>query len=341
MPILTANGFFQGFNFDTLLALISCITGVVALFLGSAAYNQCKIIKNSLNDKKKFEDDSQDHSQRAAGDIINNNGISDTQLVTITTALTTMNSTNFSEALDKAYTRFQEQCDENLKNIIDQTKQVIADNRLQISGYTKIDWIHIYLESAKNASDAYMQNVWAKVLARELAHPGSFSYKTLDVLKNMTADDFKLFEKASALCIGDLIISDRKFNGYLSWMEKNKLSELGLLSLSETERTYTVSANGNTNMLVASDTLALFLRNNSAAEVSTKFTGHLFTNSAKELMHVAVPMPERQYFLECGKYLRGKCTKPIILTLHDVVWFNGVQFRCQQKDLLEESVDTN
>ena len=58
MPILTANVFFQGFNFDTVLALISCVTGVVALFLGSTAYNQCKIVKNSFNDKKKFEDDS-------------------------------------------------------------------------------------------------------------------------------------------------------------------------------------------------------------------------------------------------------------------------------------------
>ena len=54
MPILTANGFFQGFNFDTLLSLISCVTGVVALFLGGAAYNQCRIIKNSFNDKKEF-----------------------------------------------------------------------------------------------------------------------------------------------------------------------------------------------------------------------------------------------------------------------------------------------
>ena len=33
MPIEVQN-FFQGFNFDTLLALISCIASVVALFLG-------------------------------------------------------------------------------------------------------------------------------------------------------------------------------------------------------------------------------------------------------------------------------------------------------------------
>ena len=79
MPIPEAETFFQEFNFDTLLALISCIAGVVALFLGGTAYKNCKNIKDSFNDKKEFEDNSQDHSQRAAGDIINNNGISDAQ----------------------------------------------------------------------------------------------------------------------------------------------------------------------------------------------------------------------------------------------------------------------
>lgn len=335
MPIPEAKTFFQEFNFDTLLALISCIAGVVALFLGGTAYKNCKNIKDSFNDKKEFEDNSQDHSQRAAGDIINNNGISDAQLVTITTALATMNSTNFSQALDKAYVRFQEQCDENLKNIIGQTKKVIEDNRLQISGYTKIDWIHIYLESAKNASDAYMQNVWAKVLAIELARPDSFSYKTLDVLKSMSADDFRLFEKSCALLVHDLIISDRKFNTYLSWLRKNKLSELGLLSLSETERTYTLAAKEKYNILVAGNTLVIMLHNDSDTEVATKFTGFLFTNSAKELLPVATPTIDRQYFLECGKYLRENCTAPITLTLHDVTWSDGVRFNYQQKDLLE------
>lgn len=49
--------FFNGFNFDTLLALISCIASVVALFLGGAAYKQCQINKNSFNDSKTINDD--------------------------------------------------------------------------------------------------------------------------------------------------------------------------------------------------------------------------------------------------------------------------------------------
>lgn len=336
MPILTANVFFQGFNFDTVLALISCVTGVVALFLGSTAYNQCKIVKNSFNDKKKFEDDSQDHSQRAAGDIINNNGISDTQLVTITTALTTMNSTNFSEALDKAYTRFQEQCDENLKNIIDQTKQVIADNRLQISGYTKIDWIHIYLESAKNASDAYMQNVWAKVLARELAKPGSFSYKTLDVLKNMSADDYRLYEKLASLAYEGFIFQSKVLNDYLSWSNQLRLREMGLINLDASERTVTLAAKSNSQSLLCHNSMVLRIKNDTEKELKVKHEVRVITSAAKELLVTASPYFYRQYFIDSIKELKEKHKSQCQIELHDAVFINETQFSTSPKDNLSQ-----
>ena len=47
-------GFFQGFNFDTVLAIISCITGIIALFLGYTVYKNCKVNKNTVKQKKKF-----------------------------------------------------------------------------------------------------------------------------------------------------------------------------------------------------------------------------------------------------------------------------------------------
>ena len=334
MPILMTGGFFQDFNFDTLLALISCIAGVVALFLGGAAYNQCRIIKNSFNDKKEFEDNSQDHSQRAAGDIINNNGISDTQLVTITTALTTMNSTNFSEALDKAYTRFQEQCDENLKNIIDQTKQVIADNRLQIAGYTKIDWIHIYLESAKNASDAYMQNVWAKVLARELAQPGSFSYKTLDVLKNMSADDYRLYEKLASLTCEGFIFQSKVLNQYLPWSSQLRLREMGLINLDASERTMTISAKSTSQSLLCHKSMVLRIKNDGESELQVKHEVRVITSAAKELLATTSPLFYRQYFIDSIKEVKEKYKTQCQIELHDVAFISDTQFSISPIDNL-------
>ena len=306
------------------------------MFVGGAAYNNCRIIKNSFNDKKEFEDNGQDHSQRAAGDIINNNGISDTQLVTITTALTTMNSTNFSEALDKAYTRFQEQCDENLKNIIDQTKQVIADNRLQISGYTKIDWIHIYLESAKNASDAYMQNVWAKVLAIELAQPGSFSYKTLDVLKNMSAEDYRLYEKLASLTYEGFIFKSKVLNQYLPWSSQLKLQEMGLINLDASEHTITLSAKSTSQSLLCHQSMAFQLKNDGENELQVKHEVRVITNAAKELLATASPFFYRQYFIDSIKEIKDKYKAPCQIELHDVAFISEAQFSISPIDNLSQ-----
>ena len=97
--LFSINPFFEGFNFETLLSTISCIVGIVSLFVGSAAYKQCRILKKSLNDKKEFHDNSQDNSQKSAGDI-NNYGMTHTELTTFSTTLLSVKSENFTHALN-------------------------------------------------------------------------------------------------------------------------------------------------------------------------------------------------------------------------------------------------
>ena len=48
--------FFEPFNFDTLLALISCIAGIVALFVGGKAYKNYKTLNNSFNDTANYNE---------------------------------------------------------------------------------------------------------------------------------------------------------------------------------------------------------------------------------------------------------------------------------------------
>ena len=57
---LTKSLFFDGFNFDTLLALISCMAAIVALFVGGKAYSKSVKNQNSLNDSKQFNNHSND-----------------------------------------------------------------------------------------------------------------------------------------------------------------------------------------------------------------------------------------------------------------------------------------
>ena len=116
--------FFQGFNFDTLLALISCLTGIVALFVGGAAYKQSQINKNSFNDKKEFKDESQDHSQKAGRDIVINQYDP--------SALAALSAANFESSLKLVYSQLEQKASDNLQTIINESKKIIEENKIQL-----------------------------------------------------------------------------------------------------------------------------------------------------------------------------------------------------------------
>lgn len=313
--------FFQDFNFDTLLALISCIVGIIALFLGGSAYKNYKIQKVSFNDKKEFGDNASDHSIKAGGDITYNEGMSGTEVVSIMDAMSALSRDNFSTALDSAYTKFQDKCNENLRNIITEAEKIVQEHKLQLSGYTKIDWIHIYFESAKNSSDAYMQNVWAKVLTRELSHPDSFSYKTLDVLKNMSSNEFKLFEKLCNIRLHGAIIDDSDFLNAcgFDWMVLQKLKEFGLISLDSSMETVTIDANGTIKQFISDLSHVLIFSNASANNETVGIPCYLFTSVSNELLKIVSSAASDSIATSIGNQITKKCNNPNVkISLHRV-----------------------
>ena len=304
--------FYQGFTLDTLLGSISCILGIVALFVGGKAYKKCKVVESSLNDQKEFNDNSSDHSQRAAGNIVNNNCDVDA-LAKITTA-------NFETALNQAYSVFDQQTKTNLQQILEQTKKIILEQKPNLAGLTKVDWINIYFESAKNTSDSYMQNIWAKVLAKELEIPGSFSFKTLDILKNMSSDDFRLFEKMLLLQVeGFVLQKEVESNQHLHWAEFQRLREHGLINLESSKWTISIKANDYHLMLIGNK-YVLRCRNDSNDELSFEYPGYLLSTAAKEIACILSIEYPLDYALIYAGYVKeaAKKTTGITISLHKV-----------------------
>lgn len=321
MPMPEVENFFQGFTFDTLLALISCIAGVIALFIGGTAHNRCREIENSFNDKKKFEDNSQDHSQRAAGDIINNNGITEAQLMTITTALTEMSNNNFSKAVDQAYATFRLQTDENMKHIILEAERIVKEAKWQIAGYTKIDWINIYFESAKNTSDPYMQEVWAKVLAMEMAAPGTFSFKTLDVLKNLSSKEFGVFEKLVSIEIHHAIIKGDYLDALgLDWGTLQRLKDFGLISLDGSQRTVVINSK-DLNYQLIHQSHVLAIKNDNDEKKELKSACYLLTVPAQELLPIVTARCTDEAAIRIADAtVKADTKKQFAISLHKLNW---------------------
>lgn len=100
----------------------------------------------------------------------------------------------------RAYTNSQRQ-QLNLESIV--VKAVNYCSTSTIAEQVDADWFAQYTELAKEVSNKTMQELWAKILSKEINTPGSFAIKTLKVFKGLSIHDAKLFAKATAIAMRD------------------------------------------------------------------------------------------------------------------------------------------
>lgn len=78
------------------------------------------------------------------------------------------------------------------------------------------DWFQQYCELVLEISNNSMQQLWAKILAGEIASPGKFSLKTLHSLKRMSFKEAQALQQAAALsCRARQDLSARIYFGYI------------------------------------------------------------------------------------------------------------------------------
>ena len=55
------------------------------------------------------------------------------------------------------------------------------------------DWVYEFFNNCQDIGDNEMQILWSKILAGEVSKPGTYSLRTLNLLKTMTKEDVNLF----------------------------------------------------------------------------------------------------------------------------------------------------
>lgn len=108
----------------------------------------------------------------------------------------------------------------------------ILATRSAPTSQTNVDdeWLDSFSEKAETAHSENVQELWARVLAGELAIPGSFSKRALDVLKALDQSEAEKFANMVRFSFGNIIPSlTIGFSGTL-FSDAVKLQDLGLLS---------------------------------------------------------------------------------------------------------------
>jgi hypothetical protein len=102
------------------------------------------------------------------------------------------------------------------------------------------DWVAEFFEQCKNISNEKMRTVWSKILAGEVAQPGSFSRRTLSFVRQMSESEANLFTKFCAFVWSDsaskmFSIADYSMIGAEFDVTRTELMELQSLGLIEQE----------------------------------------------------------------------------------------------------------
>ncbi|HEY5746941.1 MAG TPA: DUF2806 domain-containing protein [Chryseolinea sp.] len=67
-----------------------------------------------------------------------------------------------------------------------------------------VDWRARFFNRAQDVSTEEMQEIWAKILANEVASPGAISLRTMDVVANLSPKEAQLFNVACQLSFDNL-----------------------------------------------------------------------------------------------------------------------------------------
>lgn len=173
------------------------------------------------------------------------------------------------------------------------------------------DWFVRFFEAAGNVSDETMQNLWARILAGEIAQPSSFSLRVIDILRNMSKKDAELFVKVCSYSIKSsatnyFLPNEKNFldDVGIRYVDIMKLSELGLM-FNDGSITLSITINNEPQLLFNNDNLLLLI-SSSGHEEKVHISQYPFTEAGRELSNIVNKNISDGDFLKYAILLRNK-----------------------------------
>lgn len=122
----------------------------------------------------------------------------------------------------------------NLSTIVEKTALLLKEKTDVSPEPVEKDWLTRFKNIAQDISDEEMQFLWARILDQEIEKPHTFSYRTLDFLKNIQANEAKIIENVMKFSLQGssevLIFGDKNYlkTENVCFVDALLLEELGL-----------------------------------------------------------------------------------------------------------------
>ena len=209
-------------------------------------------------------------------------------------------------------------------------------------GTYDFDWFVRFFEAAGNVSDDTMQNLWAKILAGEIAQPSTFSLKTIDVVRNLSKKDAELFIK---ICSHSFVSSGTNCflpneDEYLetvgiTYADIMKLSEIGLM-FNDGLISLSMSISSEPRILVNSHSLIMVMASSSGKPEEANIRQYPFTEGGNAVSTLISKSASDEDFLKYGEILSHN--KSYKISVHKVIEWVGTSVRYEKQDLIQKDI---
>jgi len=173
------------------------------------------------------------------------------------------------------------------------------------------DWIARFFNTAETISSDELQRLWGRILAGEIKRPGSFSLRTLDLLKNITQQEAELFVKLSSFVIragefyfvpGAKTLLGEIKDG-ISIVDIVTLQDAGLLSPGETVRyDFNPGGVGTSSVLVYGNIAIIFDREKATPKFGTDAV--LLTKTGQDVLSLISTVPNMEFASKLAASIR-------------------------------------
>lgn len=228
-----------------------------------------------------------------------------------------LDGTDFTELAKRTQQRFTFQeikKQQNLENIIGQAAEALKDTTVVDPAPVDENWISRFFDAAAHITSAEMQQLWGRILAGEITSGGSFSLRTLDILKNFSKRDAELFNRIAPLFLYDnnvcFIPSNadllRKYG--LSYDDLLELTACGIININPFQNvSWALQENATSALFCCKDVIIIV--NLGSKEEKFKFDSYFITREAKELSTLISQKSNHDYLKDVVQDFKNQLPK--------------------------------
>lgn len=200
------------------------------------------------------------------------------------------------------------------------------------------EWISRFMDISSGISTEELQYLWGRILAGEIKRPGSFSLRTLDVLRNLSRKEAENFVKLGNYILrsGDkyVYLDPKAFiftkDSGLTFLDLLALKDAGLIFETNLEISFPTLGAGETSHLCYGPLILLFERDKDTPKLASGVG--VLTKVGVELLQLITIQPDMEYVNFVGKRFRAEGVK---FAWAPIVQFLGEQVRYGNKTYVE------